>query len=418
MSSEKKIYVYADFLDHEKDLVGTIFVSEDRGRETYSFEYENNWVKTTALFLDPDLGLYAGRQYINDEKKIFGVFADSCPDRWGRMLMRRKEELRAKKAGEKPRKLLESDFLIGVYDEARMGGLRFKILPDGEFVSYEKEYSTPPWTSLRELEQAAISFETEENEPDGKWLKKLLAPGSSLGGARPKASVLAPDGTLWIAKFPSKHDDFDIGAWEMVVHELAELCDFDTPKAQIKKFSNLGSTYLSMRFDRCGEKRVHFSSAMTLLGKKDGADATDGSSYLEMVSFIKANGGAPQKDLKELWRRIVFGMAVSNTDDHFRNHGFILTRKGWRLSPMYDVNPDVYGEYLSLNVDEDNSQIDFEIALDASKFYGLSAKEAHDSIFEIKKIVSDNWHTIAAKYGISRNEIERMRPAFASTYTD
>ena len=157
---------------------------------------------------------------------------------------------------------------------------------------------------------------------------------------------------------------------------------------------------------------------MTLLGKKDGADATDGSSYLEMVSFIKANGGAPQKDLKELWRRIVFGMAVSNTDDHFRNHGFILTRKGWRLSPMYDVNPDVYGEYLSLNVDEDNSQIDFEIALDASKFYGLSAKEAHDSIFEIKKIVSDNWHTIAAKYGISRNEIERMRPAFASTYTD
>ena len=412
MNKEKEIYVYADFLDHHCEPVGTIYVSESRGRETYAFEYESSWLKQSDHFLDPDLQLYAGRQYVRDDKKIFGVFADSCPDRWGRLLMKRREEIRAKATEERPKKLLDSDFLTGVYDEARMGGLRFKTSRDGDFVSSDREYATPPWTSLRELEQASIKFENEDDSLNEKWIKQLIAPGSSLGGARPKASVLAPDGSLWIAKFPSKHDDFNSGAWEMVVHELAKKCGLNVPEARLEKFSKLGSTFLIKRFDREGSRRIHFSSAMTMLGKVDGDNRTEGSSYLEIVSFLKANGATPKRDLEELWKRIVFSMAVSNTDDHFRNHGFLLAEDGWTLSPMYDVNPDVYGEYLSLNIDDNDSVIDFELAKDAATYYGLPVKQAEQGIADIRAIVETNWAQLAKEFGISRNEIERMRPAF------
>ena len=245
-----------------------------------------------------------------------------------------------------------------------------------------------------------------------KWLKQLIAPGSSLGGARPKASVMAPDGSLWIAKFPSKHDDFNSGAWEMVAHDLAMKCGLNVPEAKVEKFSKLGTTFLVKRFDRVGAQRIHFSSAMTMLGKKDGANATDGSSYLEIVSFLKADGAKPKRDLEELWKRIVFSMAVSNTDDHFRNHGFILSDEGWELSPLYDVNPDIYGEYLSLNVDADNSSIDFELAVQAAPYYGIGKKYAVQEVDKIKNTVRENWKELAKKYGISRGEIERMSPAF------
>lgn len=412
MESEKKIYVFADFLHFQNELIGTIYVSQTRGKEFYSFEYEQSWIEKGYIILDPDLQLYKGRQYINDDKNIFGVFADSCPDRWGRRLMKRREELRAKKAEEKPRKLLESDYLLGVYDEARMGGLRFKEDLDGEFLSNDKDYATPPWTSLRKLEQASFAFESDDAGVDEKWLKQLLAPGSSLGGARPKASVMAPDGSLWIAKFPSKYDDFNSGAWEMVTHDLAVMCGLNVPEAKAEKFSKLGTTFLVKRFDRVGEQRIHFSSAMTMLGKKDGANATDGSSYLEIVSFLKANGAKPQRDLKELWKRIVFSMAVSNTDDHFRNHGFVLSDAGWELSPLYDVNPDIYGEYLSLNVDADNSSIDFELAIESASYYGIEEKQAVEEVGRVRAIVRNNWQSLAEKYGISRGEIERMNPAF------
>ena len=412
MSDEKKIYVYADFLPYHNELIGTLYASGARGREFYSFEYDPGWLLHEGTPLDPDLQLYKGRQYINDDKNIFGLFSDSCPDRWGRLLMKRREAIRAKKADEKPKKLLESDFLLGVYDQARMGGLRFKTEIDGDFLSNDKEFATPPWTSLRKLEQATAAFENDDSGLDEKWLKQLIAPGSSLGGARPKASVMAPDGSLWIAKFPSKNDEQNTGAWEMVVHDLASMCRLDVPEAKLEKFSKLGSTYLVKRFDRAGEQRIHFSSAMTMLGKKDGAGAVDGSSYLEIVSFLKANGATPKKDLLELWKRIVFGMAVSNTDDHFRNHGFILSEAGWILSPLYDVNPDIYGDNLSLNVNEDDSSIDFDLAIESALYYGVSEKQATQIVNEIKQIVRDNWRNIAKKYGISRGEQERMEPAF------
>ncbi len=414
MENEKKIYVYADFLSFFKELIGTIYVSQTRGKEFYSFEYDEKWLRSTNMMLDPDLRLYKGRQYINDDKNIFGVFADSCPDRWGQRLMKRREELRAKKSEEKPKRLLESDFLLGVYDESRMGGLRFKTDLEGEFLSNDKEFAIPPWTSLRELEQASIAFENDDSGLDERWLKQLLAPGSSLGGARPKASVMAPDGTLWIAKFPSKHDDFNSGAWEMVVHDLAVMCGLNVPEAKVERFSKLGTTFIVKRFDRNGNQRIHFSSAMTMLGKKDGANAIDGSSYLEIVSFLKANGAKPKRDLIELWKRIVFSMAVSNTDDHFRNHGFILSNEGWELSPLYDVNPDIYGEYLSLNVDAEDSSIDFDLAIDAAPYYGLEEKEATQIVESIKETVKNSWQSLAKKNGIGRGEMGRMKPAFSA----
>ncbi len=412
MNKEKTIYVFADFLPFHNELIGTIYLSQIRGKEFCSFEYDHNWLQNQNMVLDPDLQLYSGRQFITDEKIIFGVFADSCPDRWGRRLMNRREELRARERQEKPKKLLESDYLLGVYDESRMGALRFKTDLDGDFLSNDEEFATPPWTSLRELEQASIAFEADSNPLDTKWLKQLLAPGSSLGGARPKASVLAPDGSLWIAKFPSKHDDFNSGAWEMVVHDLAMLCKLNVPEAKAENFSKLGTTFLVKRFDRIDDQRIHFSSAMTMLGKTDGASAADGSSYLEIASFLKANGGTPKKDLIELWKRIVFSMAVSNTDDHFRNHGFLLTNNGWELSPLYDVNPDIYGEYLSLNVNKNESSIDFDLALRSARYYGVNESEASAFISTIKNTVKNNWESLAKKYRISRNEIIRMAPAF------
>lgn len=412
MNKEKTIYVFADFLPFHNELIGTIYLSQIRGKEFCSFEYDHNWLQNQNMVLDPNLQLYSGRQFITDEKIIFGVFADSCPDRWGRRLMNRREELRARERQEKPKKLLESDYLLGVYDESRMGALRFKTDLDGDFLSNDEEFATPPWTSLRELEQASLAFEADSNPLDTKWLKQLLAPGSSLGGARPKASVLAPDGSLWIAKFPSKHDDFNSGAWEMVVHDLAMLCKLNVPEAKAENFSKLGTTFLVKRFDRIDDQRIHFSSAMTMLGKTDGASAADGSSYLEIASFLKANGGTPKKDLIELWKRIVFSMAVSNTDDHFRNHGFLLTNNGWELSPLYDVNPDIYGEYLSLNVNKNESSIDFDLALRSARYYGVNESEASAFISTIKNTVKNNWESLAKKYRISKNEIIRMAPAF------
>jgi serine/threonine-protein kinase HipA len=415
MNDEKTIYVYADFLSYHNELIGKLYASGVKGRELYSFEYDPQWLLHGCIFLDPNLQFYRGRQYVSDDKNMFGLFADSCPDRWGRLLMKRREAIRARKADEKPKKLLESDFLLGVYDEARMGGLRFKTEINGDFLSNDKDFATPPWTSLRELEAASAAFENDDARLEEKWLRQLLAPGSSLGGARPKATVMAPDGSLWIAKFPSKHDEQNTGAWEMVVHDLAVMCGLQVPEARVEKFSKLGSTFLVKRFDRDGNKRIHFSSAMTMLGKKDGADAASGSSYLEIASFLKANGASPREDLLELWKRIVFSMAVSNTDDHFRNHGFILKEEGWRLSPLYDVNPDIYGENLSLNVDENDSGIDFSLAVSAAPYYGIGKEQAEKIVDEIRTIVKENWRNTAKKYGISRGEITRMEPAFRMT---
>ena len=411
MNNEKEIYVYLDILDNGPQFIGTLFSIHTKGKETFSFEYDKYWLNNTnrKIYLDPDLSLYNGRQYLPMNKSLFGIFSDSCPDRWGRLLMKRKEAIQAKNENRKPRSLSESDYLLGVYDNSRMGALRFKIDKNDDFVSYDKRLSTPPWTTLRKLETASIAFENDTTGLEEKWLKQLLAPGSSLGGARPKANVIAPDGSLWIAKFPSRYDDNNIGAWEMVIHDLAKMCHLNVPEAKLETFSKYGSTFLVKRFDRINNQRVHFTSAMTLLGKVDGED---NGSYLDIVSFIKSYGSCPKDDLIELWSRIIFNIAVSNTDDHLRNHGFILTDSGWKLSPLYDVNPNIYGEFLSLTIDENSNMLNFQIALETAYMYGIDEKQALDILNKVRNTVSMNWQVIAKKYGIPRHEIEKMKPAF------
>lgn len=412
-TGQKTIYVYDDFSFEEPVLLGMLYVGAIRGGETFSFEYDSQWLAKTMLpvDIDPELPAFGGRQYPSG-KNIFGAFADASPDRWGRVLMNKRERILAEKEGRKPRKLLDSDYLMGVYDETRMGGIRFKMEPDGPFLSDDKEAAAPPWATLRTLEEASRNFENDETGLTEKWLNQLIKPGSSLGGARPKATVVDTNGQLWIAKFPSKHDESDSGAWEKVVHDLAGLCGLDIPESKIEKFSKLGSTFLVKRFDRNGEKRVHFASAMTLLGKTDGADASEGTSYLDIASFIKSNGARPKEDLVELWKRIVFNMAVTNTDDHLRNHAFMLTKSGWILSPLYDVNPVPYGDELSLNVDEEDNRISLELAISVAPRFGIDEKKAAEYAEEIIQIVRDNWSTLATKYGLSRGRIEEMRPAF------
>lgn len=415
--NQKTIFVYDDFSTEQPVLMGSLYVNVIKGGESYSFEYDKDWLRKTGLTLtlDPELMPYSGRQYPTG-KNIFGLFADASPDRWGRVLMNKRERILAEKEGRKPSKLYDSDYLLGVYDETRMGGIRFKANQEGPFLSDDKETAAPPWATLRTLEEASRNFENDETGLTEKWLNQLIKPGSSLGGARPKATVVDTKDQLWIAKFPSKNDENDTGAWEMVAHDLAALCGLNVPEAKLEKFSPLGSTFLIKRFDRMGSKRVHFASAMTLLGKTDGASAADGSSYLDIASFIKSYGAQPKKDLGELWKRIVFNMAVTNTDDHLRNHAFILTDKGWILSPLYDVNPVPYGDELSLNVDEEDNSISIDLAVQTAVRFGISESDAEAQAEEILKIVRDNWEKTAAGYGLTRRQIEEMRPAFSACY--
>ncbi|MCQ2566759.1 MAG: type II toxin-antitoxin system HipA family toxin [Clostridia bacterium] len=416
-TAQKIIYVYDDFSSAGPILLGRLYVSVIKGGETYSFEYDRSWLNQNLLSvdLDPELMAFSGRQFPSG-KNIFGLFADTSPDRWGRILMNKRERILAEKEGRKPKKLYDIDFLLGVYDETRMGGIRFKDTPEGPFISDDKETAAPPWATLRTLEEAARNFESDETGLSEKWLNQLIKPGSSLGGARPKATVVDVKGQLWIAKFPSKNDENDTGAWEKVVHDLAKMCGLNVPESKLEKFSKLGSTFLVKRFDREGEKRIHFASAMTLLGKTDGASAADGTSYLDIVGFIKSNGASPKTDLIELWKRIVFNMAVTNTDDHLRNHAFILTKTGWALSPLYDVNPVPYGDELSLLVDDRDNTISIELAVNTAPRFGLSEKEAKKLAEEMLSVVRDNWIELAAKYGLSRSQIEDMRPAFSACY--
>jgi serine/threonine-protein kinase HipA len=412
-TNQKTIFVYDDFSGENPILLGRLRVDVIKGGESYSFEYDDDRLANMqcGVSLDPDLNLYGRRQFPNG-KSIFGVFADASPDRWGRLLMMKKERLLAERESRKPRKLNDSDFLLGVYDEGRMGGLRFKLEEDGVFLSDDKETATPPWTSLRTLEEASRQFENDKVALNEKWLNRLLRPGSSLGGARPKATVVDAKGQLWIAKFPSRNDDNNTGAWEKVVHDLARMCGLNVPESGLETFSKFGSTFLVKRFDREGKKRVHFASAMTLLGKTDGASAMDGSSYLELASIIKSAGCRPKDDLVELWKRIVFNMAVSNTDDHLRNHAFILKKGGWALSPLYDVNPVPYGDELSLNVDEYDNRISIPLAVETAPRFDIVETDAREMADEITETVRNNWEKLAVKYRIPRGKIEDMRPAF------
>lgn len=405
--TDKNIEVWADWFDDGMaQRVGLLRSFITRGRETFSFEYDESWLQGPSKFqLDPKLKLFKGAQFAPNDIPNFGIFLDSSPDRWGRTLLQRREVTRT---------LMESDYLLGVYDGHRMGGLRFKYA-GGPFLDDQKENAIPPWASLRALEQASLHLENKNAEEDpqfSNWLKLLVAPGSSLGGARPKAGVVDTKGNLWIAKFPSQSDERDVGAWEAVVHDLAVQCGMSVPETRIEKFGKKHHTFLSRRFDRARQqKRVHFASAMTMLERKDGADASQGASYMELVDFIVANGAQVNRDLEELWRRIAFFISVSNADDHLRNHGFLLAPGGWELAPAYDMNPALRAAGLSLNISETRNDLDFALAMEVIPFFRLKPDRAKSILGKIKKEVAA-WRCVARHHGIPKPEQDMMESCF------
>ena len=420
----ERIWVYADWQTmggHR--TMGVLSAHRLRGKEIFSFQYDEDWLQNAnpALFLDPNLGYFKRTQYAPDDNPNFGLFMDSVPDRWGRMLMRRREAWQARQERREERRLFESDYLLGVYDGHRAGAIRFKTEPGGEFQSQMKDMATPPWTSLRELEHASLQLEREDsiNEKEyPQWLGLLVDPGSSLGGARPKASVLDAAGCLWIAKFPSSADETDMGAWEKVAHELARSCGISVPESRIQRFTARHHTFLARRFDRTPDlKRIHFASAMTLLGYMDGTGHLDGVGYLDMVAFIDRYGASVKKDLEQLWRRMLYNMLISNTDDHLRNHGFMLSEQGWRLSPAFDMNPNEYGDGLTLNISETDNGQDVSLALDTAPHYGLKQSEAESIATEMRRKVSE-WRRVAEKHGIPAAAMERKKRAFRLSKID
>ncbi len=392
--------------------MGTLSAAAIRQKEVFSFEYDAAWLEQPPVApLDPALRLHRGPQYLADDRPNFGVFLDSSPDRWGRVLMQRREALRARREGRRARTLTELDTLLGVHDAHRMGALRFRI-GDGPFLDDDAELAAPPWTSLRELEAASLHLEREGSETHRdyeKWLRMLVAPGRSLGGARPKASIIDPRGELWIAKFPSAKDDADVGGWEAVTYALAERAGITVTAATFQRFGRATyHTFLSKRFDRVRDERVHFVSAMTLLERSDGEP---GASYLELAELIARLGAQPAADLEQLWRRIVFSMAVSNVDDHLRNHGFLLATHGWVLSPAYDLNPVPHGDGLSLNVSMTDNAQDLALAREVASYFRVSAARARVVEAEVLTAVR-RWPEAARKLGLSRAAQAAMAPAF------
>lgn len=406
------IFVYAHWLGMEEPkLIGILSAHQGKGRKSFSFEYDKIWVKSEQKFLlDPDIQWFSGQQFPN-QKENFGIFLDSMPDTWGRTLMKRREAQIAKEAKTSTPTLYEIDYLLGVYDESRMGALRFKLDVDGSFLDDDNRTPTPPMSSIRELQQAAQLVESDkDNDEVKKWLAILIAPGSSLGGARPKANLL--DGKdLWIAKFPSQNDTIDKGAWEYLTYQLAIKAGIKMSDCRIEKISGKHHTFFTKRFDRQEGERIHFASAMTMTGNNEDIIRDNAPSYLDIAEFIQYNGANITEDLHQLWRRIVFNIAVSNTDDHLRNHGFLLTDKGWILSPAYDINPSIDKNGLALNIDMDSNALDFDLAKGVGEFFKLNDKEMDVMIKEIIQVVR-NWRIIATKIGLNRNEIELMSGAF------
>lgn len=407
------ILVYADWIGlNGPTLMGILSVVHTRGHGIFSFAYDKKWLeKGSAQELDPELRLYGGSQYLAAGKKNFGIFLDSSPDRWGRVLMARREAIQARMAGRKERTLFEEDYLLGVFDAHRMGALRFKLESNGPFLNNDDGFAAPPWTSMRELEHASLQLEKDalSDEESLKWLTLLIAPGASLGGARPKASVKDPEGNLWIAKFPSVRDEVNIGGWEMVVNVLAKNAGINIADGQVKKYNSKDYCFLSKRFDRTPDgSRIHFASAMTLLGRSDGEA---GASYLDLAEFVMQQGSNADYDLEELWRRIVFYIAVKNTDDHLRNHGFMLGDRGWILSPAFDINPVAHGAGLTLNISETDNSLDFDLARSVAAYFRINAEKSALIISNVKSAVR-NWQKTAKLLAIPKSEQDRMAQAF------
>jgi serine/threonine-protein kinase HipA len=416
-----QIAVYADWetLGGPRRL-GFLYARKARSTNVFEFEYDPAALADPELnfaSLDPRISLFAGRQFPGQHQTRFGVFADSSPDRWGQLLMRRRLE-RDVREGLRPKgtKLYESDYLLGVHDQYRVGAIRYKLDNEGSFLDDRDNVAAPPFVELRALEQASRAL---ENDPDNtsaegrQWLNMLIAPGGSLGGARPKASVADEHGHLWIAKFPSTRDDHDVGGWELVVNALANHCGLRVATGLARRYASDHHCFMVKRFDRTERGgRLHFASAMTMTDRVDGDDASTGASYLELAEVLIAHGSETKADLRELWSRIVFNILVSNTDDHLRNHGFILDpARGWRLSPAYDMNPVPHADGLKLNITDADNALDLELALQVAEYFRVNQADAQGIISQFKEVVSQ-WSVLACALGLSRRDQDNMAPAF------
>ncbi len=390
--------------------VGTL--AHDRGQ--IRFHYNREWLQDPRAFaLDPDLSLDESPFFPKPELGNFGIFLDSSPDRWGQTLMKRREALQARDEQRPPRTLYAWDFLIGVQDQTRQGALRFRRPGTETFLGAET-MAAPPVTTLRELE--AVAWQLSNRRIDDldalrRWLAVLVAPGASLGGARPKANFTEADGTLCIAKFPARDDDRDIGAWEFVAHQLARKAGVDVPPARMIRLGNDLHTFCTQRFDRALGTRRFYASAMTLLRKGYSED----TSYLELAQFIRAQGDAAHADgdLAQLFRRVAFNVAIGNRDDHLRNHGFILGKTGWRLAPAFDINPNIDKADHVLCLDDADNRPSLETVLDTAAFYGLDDDQARQVVGEVAEAV-DEWQNMARGTGIGGADINLMAGAFSA----
>ena len=406
--SSKEIYVSIE-LGGKTVPVGKLWGHCRNGRESASFEYEGQWLNNPASFsIDPALPLTRGTFHTSNKQKLFGAIGDYAPDRWGRALMRRADSKRAKGEGAAPHTLMETHYLLGVCDEARQGALRFSESPGGQFLAIGDKNAVPPMVDLPKLLSAAGKF-FEKNESTEE-LKLLLLPGSSLGGARPKASILDRDGSLAIAKFPKNDDDINVVKWEAVSLTLAHKAGITVPVWRLETISKKPVLVIK-RFDRHGNERIPFMSAMSMLGATD----NEQRSYLDMAYALVQTGAYPAKDMEELWRRIVFTVLVSNTDDHLRNHGFLYEYfKGWTISPAYDINPtpaEIAPRVLSTSIDYGNNQASLEIALSVIPEFQIKKDKAVLIVEEAYAAVS-KWNTAAKSIGISNAEIDIMASAF------
>ncbi|MFJ9989190.1 type II toxin-antitoxin system HipA family toxin [Pseudomonas putida] len=415
------IAVYADWdgLPAPQRL-GFLHSRRTRATERFEFEYDNAALadpRLAGLQLDPSIQPFGGAQYPTPPRDKFGVFDDSSPDRWGRLLMDRRFE-RDRRAGlvRADARLYESDYLLGVHDMYRVGALRYRLEDAGDFLDNRINVAAPPFTEIRALEQASRALEQDPDNVAAQghdWLRMLIAPGGSLGGARPKASVADDAGHLYIAKFPSTRDTYDVGGWEMVVNALANGCGLDVASAQARRFASDYHCFMVRRFDRTDSgRRLHFASAMTMTGHSDGDDASTGVSYVELAEVLMTQGSQPNEDLRELWSRIVFNILVSNTDDHLRNHGFILVPgRGWKLSQAYDMNPVFHADGLKLNITDADNALDLELAREVAGYFRLQRQEADEIINDFRDIVGQ-WRTLAQGLGLSAREQDRMAEAF------
>lgn len=412
----KKLYVYADFdWLKEIELVGELGNESLRGSDSYSFKFADSWIKKyNAISLSEDLNNYPGIQYTQPNKDIFGCFADALPDRWGRTLLLRREQILAQEENRPVRRLSSFDFLTGIDDFSRMGGFRFKETPDCEFINADNSLRIPPLTDLRELIAASKEIEKSEEAnslPEKRWIAQLVQPGSSLGGARPKANVVDTNRSIYVAKFPSLKDGYDAGLWEHFCHLLAKNAGINAAETNVLAINDKHHTLLSRRFDRTNaDRRIHFASAMTLLGLNDGDNATTGHGYIDIVDFIISGCTDVDANLRELFRRVAFNICVGNSDDHFRNHGFLLTAKGWTLSPAYDMNPTL-NNHQSLLINSKTNKSDLSLLLDSCDEYMLPHEVAKGIINEVVAAVKD-WRTLANRLGIAKREMDLLESDF------